>query len=107
MQLPLVFMDGPWKLAMGLNALDPADWLWRDAQFALETAQRRALLAEHPDEVLAMLPAAEPAVRELVAMVAAHLAPSGSGNRPAAGPRPAGAGGFLRHAGAGRWPAMP
>lgn len=73
MQLPLVFMDGPWKLAMGLNALDPADWLWRDAQFALETAQRRALLAERPDEVLAMLPAAEPAVRELVAMVAAHL----------------------------------
>jgi hypothetical protein len=73
MQLPLVFMDGPWKLAMGLNALDPADWLWRDARFALETATRRSLLAERPDEVLAMLPTAEPAVRELVAMVAAHL----------------------------------
>ena len=38
MQLPLVFLDGPWKLAMGLNALDPADWLWRDEHFGAETA---------------------------------------------------------------------
>ena len=40
MQLPLVFLDGPWKLAMGLNALDPADWLWRDD--ALRRRDRRA-----------------------------------------------------------------
>ena len=73
MQLPLVFLDGPWKLAMGLNALDPADWLWRDERFAAETAQRLGLLAERPAEVLAMLPQALPAVRELVAMVRAHL----------------------------------
>ena len=69
MQLPLVFLDGPWKLAMGLNALDPADWLWRDEHFAAETAQRLALLAERPGEVHAVLPEAVPAVRELVAMV--------------------------------------
>ena len=37
MQLPLVFLDRPWKLAMGLSALDPADWLWRDEHFAAET----------------------------------------------------------------------
>ena len=80
MQLPLVFLDGPWKLAMGLNALDPADWLWRDEHFAAETAERQRLVAERPDEVLAMLPEAAPAVAELVAMVEAHLGlePSGA-----------------------------
>ena len=80
MQLPLVFLDGPWKLAMGLNALDPADWLWRDAHFAAETAERQRLVAERPDEVLAMLPEAAPAAAELVAMVEAHLGlePSGA-----------------------------
>jgi len=69
MQLPLVFLDGPWKLAMGLNALDPADWLWRDEAFAAETAQRLGLLATRPHEVHAMLPGALPAVRELAALV--------------------------------------
>lgn len=58
---------------MGLNALDPADWLWRDAHFADEIAERQALLAQHRDQVLAMLPEAAPAVAELVAMVEAHL----------------------------------
>ena len=92
---------------MGLNALDPADWLWRDEHFAAETAQRRAvLIATRPAEVLAMLPGAEPAARELVAMVRAHLgaitAASRHAGRVAAArrPWPAGAGGFLRHAGA-------
>ena len=73
MQLPLVFMDGPWKLAMGLNALDPADWLWRDERFAEDTAQRAALVAERPAEILAILPEAAPAVRELIALVHDHL----------------------------------
>ena len=73
MQMPLVFLSGPWKLAMGLNALDPADWLWRDARFAAETAQRLDLLARRPEQVQAMLPEALPAVQELVAMVHAHL----------------------------------
>jgi hypothetical protein len=73
MQLPLVFLDGPWKLAMGLNALDPADWLWRDERFAEESARRAALVTERPAEVLAMLPEAAPAVRELVALVHDHL----------------------------------
>ena len=89
MQLPLVFLDGPWKLAMGLSALDPADWLWRDEHFAAETAQRLGLLAERPAEALAMLPQALPAVRELVAMVQAHLGlpPATLANRLAAARR--------------------
>ena len=52
MQLPLVFLDGPWKLAMGLNALDPADWLWRDEHFAAETAAAPGgCWPTRPDEV--------------------------------------------------------
>ena len=74
MQLPLVFLDGPWKLAMGLNALDPADWLWRDEHFVTETQERARLLAERPKEVLAELPGSAAAVAELVAMVRAFLA---------------------------------
>src|SRR6476661_10853572 len=66
MQLPLAFLTGPWKLAMGLSALDPADWLWRDAHFADEIAERQALLARHRDQVLAMLPEAASAIAELV-----------------------------------------
>ncbi len=73
MKLPLAFLTGPWKLAMGLNALDPADWLWVDEHFAVETAERAALLTAHPELVHAMLPQAEPAVAELVAMVRQHL----------------------------------
>jgi hypothetical protein len=74
MQLPLVFLDGPWKLAMGLNALAPADWLWRDERFAAETARRVELIATRPGEVHAVLPGAEPAAGELVAMVLEHVA---------------------------------
>lgn len=73
MQLPLAFLDSPWKLAMGLSALDPAEWLWRDEQFAAETEQRRRLLAERPGAVLAVLPEAADASAELVAMVRAFL----------------------------------
>ena len=74
MRLPLVFLDGPWKLAMGLNALAPADWLWRDERFAAETAHRAELIATRPDEVHAMLPGAELAAGELVDMVHEHVA---------------------------------
>lgn len=73
MKLPLAFLTGPWKLAMGLNALDPADWLWVDEHFAVETAERAALLATRPELVCAMLPEAGPAVTELLAMVRQHL----------------------------------
>lgn len=67
---------------MGLNALDPRDWLWVDGRFAEETALRRRLLVERGEEVCATLPEAEPVARELLAMVQAFMAaqghPSGS-----------------------------
>lgn len=77
MRMPMVFLQGPWKLSMGLSALDPADWLWVDERFAVETAQRAALVRERPDEVHAMLPGAEAAAEELLALVLAQRAARG------------------------------
>lgn len=74
MQLPMVFLDGPWRMAMGLRPLAPADWLWRDEQAEAELALRRALIAERPEEVMACLSGMEPACSELLAMVEEHLA---------------------------------
>lgn len=74
MQLPMVFLDGPWRLAMGLRPLAPADWLWRDDQAEAELALRRKLIAERAEEVIACLPGMEPACGELLAMVERHLA---------------------------------
>ncbi len=74
MQLPMVFLDGPWRMAMGLRPLAPADWLWRDDRVEPELALRRKLIAEQPDEVLACLPGMEPACSELLAMAEEHLA---------------------------------
>lgn len=73
MRLPLVFMDGPWRMSMGLRALEPGDWLWRDAHHAAETAERRRLIAADRDAVLAMPPGTEAAARELLALVRGDL----------------------------------
>ena len=77
MRMPMVFLQGPWKLAMGLSALDPADWLWVDDRFAAETAKRAALIVERPDEVHAMLSGAEAAASEILALARGHLAARG------------------------------
>jgi hypothetical protein len=74
MRMPLVFMDGPWRMAMGLRAVEPGDWLWPDERRAAETAQRRRLIATMREEVVAMLPGMEPACRELLQLVIDELA---------------------------------
>lgn len=71
--VPLAFLDHRPSRAVGLNALDPADWLWPDELCETEIAQREALLGRRPDEVLALLPEAEEAARELLGLVAAFL----------------------------------
>lgn len=73
MQLPMVFLDGPWRMAMGLRPLAPADWLWRDERAEAELALRRTLIAERPEEVIACRPGMEPACGELLALVEEHL----------------------------------
>ncbi|HET6466803.1 MAG TPA: DUF3445 domain-containing protein [Geminicoccaceae bacterium] len=73
MRLPLVFMDGPYRPTMGLRNLDLADWLWLDERLAADVTERRRLVQERPDEVLAVRPGAEPACRELLEMLVAWL----------------------------------
>jgi hypothetical protein len=68
------FPDGPYRLAMGLHALTPGDWLEPGADAAHQMAERRRLLAERPAEVLAALPESVPCQHELYALVQEHLA---------------------------------
>jgi dimethylamine monooxygenase subunit A len=68
------FLDGPYRLAMGLHTLEPGAWLEPGADGAQQMAERRRLLAEHPAEVVAALPESVSAQQELFALVLAHLA---------------------------------
>jgi dimethylamine monooxygenase subunit A len=63
----------PWRFAMGLHALDPADWLIVTGEHAVETAEKRRLYAAGAD-IFRMLPEGEPAAAELGAVLEAHLA---------------------------------
>ena len=67
------FLDGPYRLTMGLHALEPAQWLEHGADAAHQMAERRRLLAEQPGEVVAALPESAPALEELLALVWAYL----------------------------------
>jgi dimethylamine monooxygenase subunit A len=68
------FLDGPYRLAMGLHALAPDDWLELGTDAPQQMAERRRLLAERPAEVVAALPESVPAQHELFALVQGHLA---------------------------------
>jgi hypothetical protein len=57
----------------GTVPIDPADWLQQDEVFALQMAERDRLIAERPEEVLAMPEAARPAAEELLALILARL----------------------------------
>jgi hypothetical protein len=67
------FLDGPYRLVMGLHALAPADWLELGPDAGLQMAERRRLLAERPAEVVAALPESVPSQHELFALVLEHL----------------------------------
>ena len=74
--LPVVhlpFEAGPYRMSMGLTAVPPDDLIVIDRLYPDEMAQRRALLAEKPAEVLAGLPEAEPACTELYQTLASFL----------------------------------
>lgn len=51
---------------MGLSTVPPAEWLPPDRLYHDEVAQRRALLAERPREVLLALPGSVAAQAELL-----------------------------------------
>jgi len=57
----------------GTTPIAPADWLQRDEVYAEQMAYRDALIAAREPEVHALLPGAEPAAEELLALVLAQL----------------------------------
>ena len=67
------FLDGPWRLAMGIKALDLQEWIEIDERFAAQLAVRRQLLDEERSAVLAGLPESGPGQRELLALLLDHL----------------------------------
>jgi hypothetical protein len=58
---------------MGIKALDLAEWIEIDERFAAQLAERRALLDERANEVLAALPESQLGLRELLALLLDHL----------------------------------
>jgi hypothetical protein len=67
------FLDGPWRLAMGIKALDLEEWIEIDDRFAAQLAERRRLLEDERDAVLGELPESRPGQRELLALLLDHL----------------------------------
>jgi len=63
----------PWRFAMGLRALDPADWLIRTQHHARETEEKRQLLADGAD-IWRQLADGEAAATEMGEQLASHLA---------------------------------
>jgi hypothetical protein len=67
------FLDGPWRLAMGIKALDPDEWIEIDERFTAQLTARRQLLDAQRGEVLAALPESGPGQRELLELLLDHL----------------------------------
>lgn len=71
--MPFAFLDGPWKLSMGVRTLDLRHWLVLDDRWEEEIQERRRLSRECRDLVYDVEPGAEPACRELLALAAEWL----------------------------------
>ena len=69
----LPFLDAPEVLSMGLKALDLRDWIEVDDQFAAQLAERRRLLRDRREDVLATLPGSEAGQREVLDLLLDHL----------------------------------
>jgi dimethylamine monooxygenase subunit A len=67
------FRNGPWRLAMGIKALDPAEWIEIDERLIEQLAVRRRLLRERRAEVVAALPESSPGQGELLELLLDHL----------------------------------
>ncbi len=67
------FLDGPWRLAMGLKALDLEDWIEIDDRLAAQLGERRRLLTARREEVFAALPESAAGQREVLELLLEHL----------------------------------
>lgn len=71
-KLYLPFLKG-WRLAIGLQSLNVADWIEIDADFADQLALKQNLLTDRYAEVFTSLPGSEPAQQEVLEQLVAHL----------------------------------
>ena len=69
----LSFGPGPYRMAMGLVAADPAELIELDERYPEEMAERRRLLAVRHGDVFAALPGSEAARREVLEVLAELL----------------------------------
>lgn len=73
-RLPVAPWTAPHTLRLpGTTPISPADWLQRDEVFGAQMRLRDRLSAERQNEVHAMLPGAEAAAAETLALVLRHL----------------------------------
>jgi dimethylamine monooxygenase subunit A len=68
-----LWMDPRLSRLPGILPLDPADWLHIDEAYADQMAERERLIAGRPRDVHALLPQAEEAAAELLALVLERL----------------------------------
>lgn len=68
------YLDGADPLRMGLAAIPPAAWFEIDGDYAVQMAEKEALLATRRDAVFAALPSADAAAAEVLESVRAWLA---------------------------------
>lgn len=67
------YETGPFRMAMGLQAIAEPDWLEFADDAPAQMAERRRLLHAAPESVIACLPEAQDAAAELLEVLAAHL----------------------------------
>jgi len=76
---PLVELDyldlaeRPFRWRMGLKPLELADWIVVDEHYERDLAEKERLLAEHHDDVVAVLPGTEDAALEVLDAVEGHV----------------------------------
>jgi dimethylamine monooxygenase subunit A len=73
MTLPLPFLDGPFRLAMGLARVPEKAWIERDESTAARLRDRARLLDHRRDEVLQAWPGSEAGQAEVLDLLADHL----------------------------------
>ena len=67
------FQPGPFRMAMNLFPLDLAEWIEIDTDLPAQLAEKRRLLTERPDEVLAAQPQALAGSQETLDLLVEHL----------------------------------
>lgn len=71
--LHLPYQDGPYRMAMGLTAIQEPQWLEWDARVSVQRVERARLLAERRRDVLADTPGSVEACAELRGILAGWL----------------------------------